>query len=140
MLPDLSTLWVVAFVLLLVFILDRLFFRPVTRVMAERAQTIHRARDDSRTALDRWERGTQQYHEAIQAARAEGYRLLDERRREAVARRDSLVERAREDAQRELQTAIVELRTQAARARVALADEAEALAGQIADRVLGRAG
>ena len=36
MLPDLSVLWVIFFVLLLTVILDRLLFKPILRVIAER--------------------------------------------------------------------------------------------------------
>ena len=50
MIPDLSVLWVIGFVLLLVVLLDRLLFTPLQRIMRERQGAIDSARrlaDDS---------------------------------------------------------------------------------------------
>ena len=43
--PDLSVLWVIFFVLLLTILLDRLLFRPLQRVMDQRAESTRSARE-----------------------------------------------------------------------------------------------
>ena len=45
MLPDLSVVWVIGFVLVLSISLDRLLLRPVTRIMKERESAIGSARE-----------------------------------------------------------------------------------------------
>ena len=42
MLPDLSVLWVIFFVLVLTVLLNRLLFKPLLRVMGEREHAIRR--------------------------------------------------------------------------------------------------
>ena len=45
MLPDLSVVWVIFFVLLLTVVLERLLFTPLLRVMEERQRAIRSARE-----------------------------------------------------------------------------------------------
>ena len=45
MIPDLSVVWVIVFVLVLSVLLDRLLLRPVTRVVSEREGAIRSARE-----------------------------------------------------------------------------------------------
>ena len=51
MIPDLSVVWVIVFVLTLAVILDRLLLRPVTRVMQEREGAIRSARELAETMV-----------------------------------------------------------------------------------------
>ena len=45
MLPDLSVLWVIFFLLVLTIVLDRFLFRPIQRVMREREEASRSARE-----------------------------------------------------------------------------------------------
>ena len=45
MLPDLSVVWVIVFVLLLTAVLNRLLYKPLLRVMEERQRAITSARE-----------------------------------------------------------------------------------------------
>ena len=45
MIPDLSVIWVIALVLILSVLLDRLLLRPLTRVMQQRESAIRSARE-----------------------------------------------------------------------------------------------
>ena len=105
MLPDLSVLWVIFFVLLLTVVLDRLLFRPLLRVMEERQRAISSARElaersanDARVAAAEFDRRTTE-------ARAELYRQMDEMRRTAMAERAAILARTRAEAEAEIAAA-----------------------------------
>ena len=53
MLPDLSVLWVIGFVLVLSILFDRLLLRPVTRIMKARENAIGSARELAETSRAR---------------------------------------------------------------------------------------
>jgi F-type H+-transporting ATPase subunit b len=136
--PDLSVLWVIAAVLLLTTVLDRLLFRPLTRVMAARATAVQssralaeRAALQARDAVDEFDRRTRE-------ARAEVYRQMEDVRREALARRAALLAETRQQAQTSIADAAARVRQEAEDARHMLERNAESLASTIAERVLGR--
>lgn len=138
MLPDLSVLWVIFFVLLLTVILDRLLFKPLLRVIAEREKAINSARElaersatDARHAAAEFERKTSD-------ARGEIYRQMDEMRRAALAERADIVARTRAEAEAEVAAASAQLQAEVEKARRTLTAEADALGTAAAERILGR--
>ena len=138
MIPDLSVLWVVAIVLVLSIVLDRLLFRPVTRVMAQRAQAVKSARELAEESAARARAATLEFETRTAAARNEVYREMDEKRRAALERRASLLADTRRDAEAAIASAGAQVRAQADEARRALEREAESLATAVVERVLGR--
>ncbi len=138
MIPDLSTLWVIAFVLLLTVILDRLLLRPITRVMREREAAIRSARDLADQSRARAQAALDEFDAKTRAARAEVYRQMDEKRRVALASRTSLLAETRQEIERSTDEATKRLAAQAAAARGQLERDADGLASTIVERVLGR--
>jgi F-type H+-transporting ATPase subunit b len=137
-LPNLSVIWVIAFVLVLSVILDRLLLRPVTRVMKEREGAIQSARELAETSRARAQAGTEEFEVRTRAARAEIYRYMEERRRAALDRRAVLVAETRREIEGSLAEATARVQRQAAQARAALERDADVLASSIVERVLGR--
>jgi F-type H+-transporting ATPase subunit b len=137
-LPNLSVIWVIAFVLVLSVILDRLLLRPVTRVMKEREGAIQSARELAETSRARAQAGAEEFEVRTRAARAEIYRHLEERRRAALDRRAVLVAETRREIEGSLAEATARVQRQAAQARAALERDADVLASSIVERVLGR--
>ena len=138
MLPDLSVVWVIAFVLVLSVVLDRLLLRPVTRIMKARESAIESARQLAETSRARAQAAMDEFDAKTRAARAEVYRQMDENRRAALATRAELVAATRSEVERSLGEASVRLRAQTAAARAQLERDADALATTIVERVLGR--
>jgi len=136
--PNLSIVWIITLVLLLAFILDRLLFRPIARVVGERQDAIRSAQELASSASARAESASREYEAALGGVRAEGYKLMDEKRREALARRARLLSEARADVERSLQDVSSRLDTQVAEARERLRQEADVLATLIVERVLDR--
>ena len=138
MLPDLSVVWVIGFVLVLSILLDRLLLRPVTRIMKARAGAIGSARELAETSRARAQAAMDEFDAKTRAARAEVYRQMEENRRAALATRAELVAATRREVERSMGEATVRLRTQADAARAQLERDADALASSIVERVLGR--
>lgn len=138
MIPDLSVVWVIGFVLLLTVILDRLLLRPVTRVMREREAAIQSARELAEQSQARAQAAIDEFDAKTRAARAEVYRQMDEKRRAALASRAELLAETRREIERTTDEASKRLAAQAATARGQLDREADDLASTIVERVLGR--
>jgi len=137
-LPDLSVVWVIGFVLVLTVVLDRLLLRPVTRIMKAREDAIGSARQLAETSRARAQAAMDEFDAKTRAARAEVYRQMEENRRAALATRAELVAATRGEVERSMGEAAVRLQTQAAAARAQLERDADMLAGSIVERVLGR--
>jgi F-type H+-transporting ATPase subunit b len=136
--PDLSLVWVIVFVLLLSAILDRLLLRPLTQVVRQREGAVRSARELAESARARAQAAAEEFEARTGAARAEVYRQMDEKRRAALERRASLIADTRKEVERLIAEATDRLRKQAAAARVQLERDAEALGTIIVERVLGR--
>jgi F-type H+-transporting ATPase subunit b len=136
--PSLGVVWIIVFVLLLAFLLNRFLFAPVLSVMQQREHAVRSARDLAQEAASKADAAAAEFDRQVKAARADIYRELDDRRRTALARRTELLAKTREEAEGSLAGATTQLKTQAQEARSRLAQEAEALGAAIAERLLGR--
>jgi F-type H+-transporting ATPase subunit b len=137
-LPDLSVLWVILFVLLSVAVLNSLVFKPLLKVMHEREGAIESARELARKAAADARRATEDFEARTTAARAEVYREMEAARKEALAQRAVLLAETRQEAEASLTTARQTLATDVAAARDQLTRDAEALSGAVVERVLDR--
>ncbi len=138
MLPDLSVVWVIGFVLLITAILNRLLFRPLTAIMQARDEAVSSARQMAESASVQARTSAEEFENRTRAARAEVYRQMEEARQAAQARRAALLAEARTRASESTERATRELQSSVADARTRLEQDADALASAIADRVLGR--
>jgi F-type H+-transporting ATPase subunit b len=136
--PDLSVVWVILLVLLLIGVLNRLLLRPMTRVMAERDGAIRSARELAEASQARALAATDELEARTRAARGDVYRQMDEKRRDALERRAQLVAGTRSEVERATADAKQRVRAQALAAREQLDRDADAIATTIVERVLGR--
>ena len=84
MLPDLSVLWVVFFILVLTLVVDRLLLRPVLGVIRKREEAIESARELAHRSATEAQAAAAEFDRETAAARAEMYREMDEMRRGAL--------------------------------------------------------
>jgi F-type H+-transporting ATPase subunit b len=137
--PDLSALWVILFLLLTTYLLNTLIFQPILKVIEARTKAVSDARDLAQSAADRATAANTEYTQQLNAARSEVYRQRDEKRRDAMDQRAALLGETRATVERELSEATARVNRQTADARATLDREAESMAGAIVSRVLGRA-
>lgn len=139
MTPDLSTLWVVFFLLLCTYLLNTLLFKPLLQVVDERSGAVRDARELAESAARKAADASAQYDRTLNAARAEVYKQLDDTRRAALERRAALLTETRAGVEQESHAALARVQQESAAAREALDREAASLASAIVTRVLGRA-
>src|SRR5260221_9876503 len=83
MLPNLSVLWVIFFILVLTFVVDRLLLKPVLGVIRRREEAIESARALARRSATEAQAAAAEFERKTGTARAEMYREMDEMRRAA---------------------------------------------------------
>ncbi len=138
MIPDLSVLWVIALLLLCVFVLNTLIFKPVLHVIESRTGAVRDARELASSAAHKAGEATAQFDHTLTTARAEVYQQMDDARRTALDKRAAIMADTKREAESALADATSRLTDQASAARAALESEADNLAGEIVNRVLGR--
>ena len=138
MIPDLSVLWVIALLLLCVFVLNTLIFKPILHVSESRARAVRDARELAASAAHKATDASAKFDQTLAAARGDVYRQMDDARRTALDKRAGVVADTKREAEGALAAATATLTTQATVARAALEGEATNLANDIVTRVLGR--
>jgi F-type H+-transporting ATPase subunit b len=138
MLPNLSVLWVIFFILVLTVIVDRLLLRPVLGVIRKREEAIESARELARRSAAEAQAATAEFERKTTAARTEMYREMDEMRRAAQERRAEIVAATRAEAEAQVTEAAKRLDAEAADAKRRLEAEAQVLGAAAAEKILGR--
>ena len=136
--PDGSLLFIIALFLLFVFVMNRLLFRPIGRVLDERQTLTEGATNEARAAARSYQARLAEYEAAIRQARAESYRQLEDKRALALEERRHLIEEAKQKASGEIEQAKSEIKQQADSARATLDAESRQIAGRISRTILGR--
>ncbi len=139
MIPDISTLWVVFFLLLCTWLLNTLIFQPILKVIDARAAAVKGARDLADTAAARAADATARYDAEVSAARAEVYAQIDATRKAALDRRAQMLAETRTLVEQETKEATATVARESAAAREALERDAHDMSRAIVMRVLGRA-
>jgi F-type H+-transporting ATPase subunit b len=127
----------VIFVFLLLVILERWLFRPLTAVLKKREDATIGALARAREQAAQAEARTGEYEVAFRAARQEVYRVREADRRAALAERESALKKAREEAEVWIRKAQEDLAKQIEAAKQELQSALQSLASGIAETVLG---
>lgn len=137
--PDITTLWVVGFLLLCTYLLNTLVFKPVIQIIEQRSAAVRGARELAESASQKAASAAAEYDKKLNVARAEVYRQMDDVRRTALEKRAELLAGTRATVGKELSAAASRVQQESKDARAALDRDASNLAGAIVARVLGRA-
>ena len=133
--PDGTIFIHIAIILLMIFILNRTFFRPINRIIESREKN-RLGGSESENLLREVAEKESQYSEAMREARSKGYELIENERNEALVRKQEIVGAAKEEAQQTLTSELSALETQTAEARRAIAAEADKMAEKISSNIL----
>jgi F-type H+-transporting ATPase subunit b len=127
-------------VVLLHFYLKFIFFKPLQQVLRQRYEATEGARKLAEASLVKADEKAADYEAALRAARAETYKELEQLRRELQDDRAVAVRQARTSAESAVSQAKAALAAEVAALKKNLEAESDALADQIADKILrGRA-
>ena len=109
---------------------------PLTAVLAKRRALTEGAMEDARKAVVQAEAKAAEYAERLRLARADVYKLREQRVRQWSAERDAALETARKTAGDKVRQAKAALEAEAADARTAIEASVSDLAGQALHAVL----
>jgi F-type H+-transporting ATPase subunit b len=109
---------------------------PLTATLAKRRALTEGAMEDSRKAVAQAEAKTAEYAERLRQARAEAYKLREQRVQQWTAERDTALDAARKAASDRVRLAKVEFDVEAASARTTIQAAAADLAGLAVRAVL----
>jgi len=124
-------------VFVLMFVLDRLFFRRLAEVVKEREARTSGALARAQEQADLAETRAQEYESAFQAVRQEVYRQREAERKKTIAERESALETARKATESQLAKARAQLAAEVDQAKSQLNVTCQTLANQIADSLVG---
>ena len=136
--PDGSLVFVLVLFLILVFVLNRILFRPIGRVLDERQTLTEGAANEARAARRSYDTRLAEYEATIRQARAESYKRSEQHRAVAVEERRHLIDDAKQHAREQIERAKREIEQQVVQARAALESESRQIAERISRTVLGR--
>jgi F-type H+-transporting ATPase subunit b len=133
--PD-GTLFIhIALILLMIFVLQRTFFKPINRIIESREK--HKAGgSESENLLREVSEKEMKYNEAMREARSKGYELIEQERSEALNQKQERLGAAKEEVQQTFTQEMSELEKQTAEARQSIATEAEKMAEKISANIL----
>ena len=138
LIPDGTILIHIAIIITMVFVLNRLLFKPVLRTLSEREARTHGRSDEARETVRKVGESLSRYENSLRQARAEGYGLLEQRQSEANGERQRKVAEVRREVEEQLGSEKSEIQAQAESARATLLGEAERVATEIKEQVLRR--
>lgn len=134
--PDGTIFIHIALILIMIWILNRTFFRPINKVIESREKHKGGAGGEAETILKNVAEKDSRYNKEMLEARSEGYELIEKQRAEAVAARQTKVAQAKDEAARSLLDQKAQLEAQTTAARASIATEAEQMADRIAANIL----
>jgi F-type H+-transporting ATPase subunit b len=109
---------------------------PLTATLKKRRELTEGAMEEAGKAIARAEARTAEYAEKLRMARAEAYKVREQRVKQWNAERDAALDSARKVAAEKLGKARAEVEAEAAAARQAIAGSAGELAGLVVRSVL----
>src|SRR5918911_2463096 len=95
--PDGTLFFHIAIILVMVFILNHTLFKPINRILEEREERTRGRSGEARDILRRVEEKLRHYENALREERAEGYRLMEQVRAEAMLKRQESLNVVREE-------------------------------------------
>jgi F-type H+-transporting ATPase subunit b len=136
--PDGSLVFVLILFIILVFVLNRILFKPIGRVLDERQTLTDGATNEARAARRTYDARLAEYEATIRQARAESYKRSEQERAAAVEERRHLIDEAKLHGHEQIERAKQEIEQQVVLARATLESESRQIAERISRTVLGR--
>ncbi len=134
--PD-GTLFIhIALILLMIWVLNRTFFRPINRIIESREKHKGGVGGEAETILKDVADKQGRYNKALLEARSEGYEVIEKLRAEAVSDRLAKIAKAKEETAQAFADEKKQLADQTAEARALIAKEAEEMSDKIAANIL----
>lgn len=136
LLPDGTLLVHIAIILLMIWILNRTFFRPINRVIESRERNKGGRSSEAQEILKNVGEKQSRIEAALLEARTQGYELIERTRSEAVAARQEKIGAVKEEVAQLVAQENQELDRQNVEVRYAIARDADRIAEKISQSIL----
>jgi F-type H+-transporting ATPase subunit b len=134
--PD-GTLFIhVALILLMIWVLNRTFFRPINRIIQSREKHRGGRGGEADSILADVNKKQLEYEQALLAARSEGYERIENERAAAVQARQKKIAETKAATAASVAAGKSQISQQAAEAKATIAKEAEVMAEEISSNIL----
>lgn len=123
---------------ILVLVLNCFLYKPIRKILADRRQVIGSAREKAASVDLEVQEKMARYEARLAEAKTEAAGRRAESLKQAQTEETALLEKARKEAAGSLEAIRAKVAKEAADARVLLKQQAEALSGDICEKILGR--
>ena len=135
--PDGTLLLHIAIIITMVFVLNAILYKPVSRILNERESRTRGRIEEAHGIIQRVEGDLLRYENALRQARAEGYHLLEKQLLEASSERQQRITTLRKEIEEQVTEQKSRINAQAEEARTLLMEEARQVATSISSQILG---
>lgn len=136
LLPDFSMIVHMIIILVMIWVLNRTFFRPINRIIDAREKNKGGQFSEAEGILRETSEKEAKYNTSLLEARNESYELIEQGRSEAVSLKQSRIAEVKQEVAVKLESELNELEQQTVRARNEISEEAERMAEQISSNIL----
>jgi F-type H+-transporting ATPase subunit b len=134
--PDGTIFIHIALILIMIWVLNRTFFRPINAIIAQREKYRGRRGGEAGEILEDVARKQREYEQTMLAARNESYEMIEAERSAAVEARQKAISDAKVQAAKRVSEEKAEIRDRVADTKVEIALEANKMADKIAANIL----
>lgn len=134
--PDGTMFIHIALILLMIWVLNSTFFRPINRILKARERNKGGQSGEAQEILKQVEEKQARINAALLQARSEGYEIIERERAQAMAQRQTTVTAVKEETERQLETETEAVKQQTVAAKALIEQEAEQLAEKISSNLL----
>lgn len=139
LLPDFSMLFIMGLILLMIWVLNRTFFRPINRIIDARVKNKGGRYTEAEQILQDVSKKRADYHASLLEARNESYDFIEKERLAALDEREAELGSVREEVSNKLLTEKTQIAQQTESARQQIAEQAEVMADKITANILNTA-
>lgn len=134
--PDGSLIIHIGMILLMIFILNRTFFRPINRIIEDRMKNQGGRYTEAEQILNQVNKKQSDYESNLRQARSEGYEMVENQRNEALQKQQSEIETVKAETDAKFVQSKDEISKQTSEARSLIAQQADELADKISANIL----
>ena len=134
--PDGTIFFHIALILLMIWVLNRTLFKPINRILEVRERMTGGSFGETGDILRQAEQRLAQYETTLRDARASGYAVIENTRRDVLARRQMQIDSVKNEVENQIAQEKANLNAQVEQARQRLSSDARVLAERITAQVL----
>ena len=136
--PDGTLLLHLVMVCVMVVVLNRTLLKPINQILAEREKQIAGRRREAEAMASETQEKLKKYSDALRDARADGYRLLEKERAQAMKEKEEKLRHYRDQMSKEVAAQVAATRKQEQAVQGELEGQAAAIGNLISSQILRR--